>query len=72
MDDPIYLLRLMLITGTPLKKLTPANTRKLWEKFMEIYHHRFIDNIFVQMFTSAGKLSSGKGLSRLLSIEELN
>lgn len=30
MDDPIYLLRLMLLTQTPLKKLTPANTCLLW------------------------------------------
>lgn len=60
------------MTQTPLKKLTPANTRLLWEKFLEIYQHRFIDNIFVQMFTTANKFSGGKGLNNSLSVEEMS
>ena len=69
MDDPIYLLRLMLMTEIPLKRLTPANSITLWEKFLQIYHHRFIDNIFVQMFSQANQMSGGRGLKSSLSIE---
>ena len=75
MDDPVYLLRLMLMTQTPLGKLTPAVTCKLWAKFLEIYQHRFIDNIFVQMFTSFNQMNggnAGRGISRALTIEEVN
>lgn len=62
----------MLITQTPLKKLTPANITKLWDNFLLIYSHKFIDNIFVQMFTTANKFNGGRGLSKSLSIEETN
>lgn len=72
MEDPIYLLRLMLLTQTPLAKLTPACISKLWEKFLEIYSHRLIDNVFVQMFCEGNKLSKGRGLKNSLSIEETN
>jgi len=75
MDDPIYLLRLMLMTQTPLGKLTPLISSKLWAKFLEIYQHKFIDNIFVQMFSSFNTISggtNGRGISRALTIEEVN
>lgn len=72
MDDQVYLLRLMLMTQTPMRKLTPANSRRLWEKFLEIYQHKFIDNIFVQMFTTANRVNGGRGLASSLSIEEVN
>lgn len=41
----------MLITKTPLKRLTAATTQKLWSKFMQISAHRFIDVLAVSLFS---------------------
>ena len=62
----------MLMTQVPLKKLTPANVTKLWEKFLDIYKHRFIDQIFIQMFTTANQINGSRGLKCSLSVEETN
>lgn len=69
MEDHIYLLRLMLITQVPLKKLTPTNVSLLWEKFLAIYKHKFIDQVFVQMFTTANQLQGNRGIKSCLSVE---
>ena len=67
-DDPIYLLRLMLISKCPLRKLTAATVQLLWSKFLEIYSHRFIDVLTVGVLGEAQELGL---LSRCLSLEEL-
>ena len=53
LDDPIYFIRLMLLSKIPLKKLSPDIFRKVWGKFIEIYSQKFIDVLTV------GVLSEG-------------
>lgn len=67
-DDPIYLLRLMLISKCPLRKLTAQTVQSLWGKFLQIYSHRFIDVLTVGVLSEANELGL---LTRCLSLEEL-
>lgn len=69
MDDPIYIIRLMIITKTPLSSLTAGNCIRLWDKFLEIYKHNFISILFVQLFTQANDLNL---IKNSLTIEEMH
>ncbi len=53
LDDPIYLIRLLIMTRTPISALTAENCSNLWSKFLDIYQHNFISIMFVQLFTQA-------------------
>ena len=55
----------MLISKSPLKKLTAATVQTLWAKFMEIYSHRFIDVLTVGVLSEAQELGL---LNRCLSL----
>lgn len=59
------MLRLMLMSKCPLKKLTAATVQHLWAKFSEIYSHRFIDVLTVGLLGEAQELGL---LSRCLSL----
>lgn len=69
LDDPIYLIRLLIITRTPISSLTAHNCSQLWEKFLDIYKHNFISILFVQLFTQANELNLVKNS---LTIEEMH
>ncbi len=56
----------MLISKSPLKKLTASTVQTLWAKFMEIYSHRFIDVLTVGVLGEAQDLGL---LNRCLSLE---
>lgn len=69
MDDPIYLIRLLIITKTPISSLTAHNCGELWGRFLEMYRHNFIAILFVQLFTQANELELVKNS---LTVEEMN
>lgn len=69
MDDPIYLIRLLIITRTPISSLTAENCTRLWDKFLNIYQHNFISILFVQLFTQADDLNL---IKNSLTIEEMH
>ena len=56
LDDPVYFLRLMLLSKIPLKKLSPDIFRKVWAKFMEIYSQKFIDVLTVNILSEGNDL----------------
>ena len=56
LDDPVYLLRLMLLSKIPLKKLSPDIFRRVWAKFMEIYSQKFIDVLTVNVLSEGNDL----------------
>ncbi len=69
LDDPIYLLRLLIMTRTPISSLTAENCSNLWAKFLGIYQHNFISIMFVQMFSQAQDLNL---IKNSLTIEEMH
>lgn len=55
----------MLLSKTPVKKLSPDTFQKVWKKFMEIYSQKFIDVLTVGLLSESHELGI---LSKCLSV----